>query len=82
MLPSVALDGGGEPEEVLSRTGTQIPIAPASVDSFVAALAGTFTWAATLPDPPGLPTVRAFQRAQGKVALRWLRTRLGDGESQ
>jgi hypothetical protein len=31
-----------------------------------------------MPDPPGLPTVRAFQRAQGEVALGWLRTRLGD----
>ena len=31
-----------------------------------------------MPDPPGLPTVRAFQRAQGEVTLRWLRTRLGD----
>jgi hypothetical protein len=82
MLPSVALEGGGEPEHVLSRTGTEIPIAPAAVDSFVAALAGTFTWAATLPDPPGLPTVRAFQRAQAEVTLRWLRARLGDGESQ
>ena len=34
--------------------------------------------AASRPDPPGLPTVRAFQRAQGEVAVRWLRTRLGD----
>jgi hypothetical protein len=31
-----------------------------------------------LPDPPGLPTLRAFQTAQGTHALRWLRQRLGD----
>ncbi len=82
MLPSVTLEGGGDPEDILARTGTSIPIASGAVDSFVAALAGTFTWGASLPDPPGLPTVRAFQRAQGEVALRWLRTRLGDPEPQ
>ena len=27
--------------------------------------------------PPGLPTVRAFQAAQGVIALEWLRQRLG-----
>ncbi len=30
-----------------------------------------------LPDPPGLPTLRAFQLGQGLVALDWLRRRTG-----
>jgi len=30
-----------------------------------------------LPPPPGLPTVRAFQAAQGTAALDWLRQRIG-----
>ena len=28
-------------------------------------------------DPPGLPTLRAFQRAQGVIARNWLASRLG-----
>ena len=39
----------------------------------VAAMAGYFAERGTLPDPPGLPTVRAFQRAQGQVTTAWLR---------
>ena len=39
----------------------------------VAALAGYFVERGRLPDPPGLPTVRAFQRAQGEVTIAWLR---------
>jgi hypothetical protein len=45
------------------------------VDAVLAGL-GAFFWDnARRPDPPGLPTVRAFQRAQGEVVLRWLRER-------
>jgi len=35
-------------------------------------LVGYFTERALRPPPPGLPTVRAFQAAQGTVARRWL----------
>lgn len=76
MLPSVALEGGGEPEEVLDRHGAG-RVDPDAVTAVVIADAGYFMQRARLPDPPGLPTVRAFQRAQGEVALRWLRHRLG-----
>jgi hypothetical protein len=41
------------------------------------ALTGMFLWVAGLPDPPGLPTLRAFQRGQGEAALAWLRRRTG-----
>ena len=47
------------------------------VDAVLAGLAGYFCDVARRPDPPGLPTVRAFQRAQGAVVLRWLRWRWG-----
>ena len=72
MLPAVALEGGGEPESVLARAGlgdlpaaTQLPM--------IAAMAGYFADRGRLPDPPGLPTLRPFQRAQGEVATAWLR---------
>ncbi|MFI5631759.1 hypothetical protein ACIA8E_20775 [Streptomyces sp. NPDC051664] len=48
---------------------------PDSVRS--AALAGYFLAHSLMPDPPGLPTVRAFQGAQAAAALEWLRGRLG-----
>ncbi|MFC5917444.1 hypothetical protein [Streptomyces pulveraceus] len=44
-----------------------------------AALTGYFVSSSLKPDPPGLPTPRAFQHAQGAAAPRWLRGRLGPG---
>ena len=58
MIPSMVLEGAGEPEELAERSG--LDAAGDAIDAVVAALAGTFTWAASRPDPPGLPTVRAF----------------------
>ena len=52
-------------------------VAAADVDAVLAGLAAYFVDVARRPDPPGLPTVRAFQRAQGQVVLRWLRRRWG-----
>jgi len=76
MLPSIELEGGGEPEAVLARIGLDIP--HQQLVPLVAAIAGYFAERGRLPDPPGLPTVRAFQRAQGAVTNAWLR-RLWDG---
>jgi hypothetical protein len=36
-------------------------------------MAGYFAERGRLPDPPGLPTLRPFQRAQGEVATAWMR---------
>ncbi len=79
MLPSVELEQGGAPESVLARAGLD-DLGPESLVPVVAALAGYFAERTRLPDPPGLPTLRPFQRAQGEVALAWLR-RLWDPES-
>ena len=49
---------------------------PENVDAVLAALAGFFVQRATLLPPPGLPTLREFQRAQGTESLAWLRRRL------
>ena len=72
MLPSVQLEGGGEPESALARAGLA-DLDVAAMLPLVAALAGYFVERGRLPDPPGLPTVRAFQRAQGEVTIAWLR---------
>ncbi|HTT87755.1 MAG TPA: phosphotransferase [Acidimicrobiales bacterium] len=75
--PSVALEGGPEPESLLHRFPTARDVDAGQLDPVVAAVAGFFTHHATLPPPPGLPTLRRFQAAQGRVARDWLRRRTG-----
>jgi Phosphotransferase enzyme family len=75
--PSVALQGGPDPEWVLGRAGSADGADPDAVTAVVAAVAGYFTWSAGLPSPPGLPTLRAFQAALGEHARAWLRRRTG-----
>jgi Ser/Thr protein kinase RdoA (MazF antagonist) len=77
--PSVALEGGPDPEDLLTRYRPPRPCRREQVTAMVAGVAGFFTSESPRPDPPGLPTLRAFQSAQGRVALEWLRRRTGWG---
>jgi hypothetical protein len=76
--PSVAMQGGPEPEDLLRRWPAAAGADDSAVTTAVASVAGFFTYRSLLPPPPGLPTLRSFQAAQGEVARRWLavRTRL------
>jgi hypothetical protein len=74
MVPSLALDGVS-PEDVTGRHPLTGAVPPERIDAVIAAIAGYFVGRSLLPPPPGLPTVRAFQRAQGNAALQWLRQR-------
>ena len=65
-LPSLKLEGGPDPQQVLPNAG---PLA--------AAVAGFFAARAGLPPPAGAPTVREFQRRQLEVALPWAASELG-----
>jgi aminoglycoside phosphotransferase (APT) family kinase protein len=65
-LPSLRLEGGPHPSEVLPNAG-----------GLAAAVAGFFAARAGLPPPAGAPTVRTFQRAQAEVALHWAAGELG-----
>ena len=49
---------------------------PGAVDAVLAGMAGYFVDAARRPAPARLPTLRAFQAAEGRAALTWLRERL------
>jgi hypothetical protein len=40
----------------------------------IAGLTGYWQYQGRLPDPPGLPTVRAYQRAPGETFLTWVKT--------
>jgi aminoglycoside phosphotransferase (APT) family kinase protein len=70
--PSVSMQGGPEPGDLLGLSRTGRAADPDRLLPLVAAVAGYFTRRSLLPPPPGLPTVRAFQAAQGEVTLRWL----------
>ncbi|SEU37989.1 aminoglycoside phosphotransferase family protein [Nonomuraea wenchangensis] len=67
MLPSVGMQGGPPPWELFADAEPAV----------VAAVAGYLARQSRQPAPPGLATVREFQRAQGVVALEWLRRRTG-----
>jgi aminoglycoside phosphotransferase (APT) family kinase protein len=70
--PSVAMQGGPELADLLGMSRAGRRARRQSLAAILCALAGYFTSQALQPPPPGLPTVRAFQAAQGEVARRWL----------
>ncbi len=74
--PSVAMQGGPRPDEVLALYPGTLPDTAALLCALTA-ISGYFTWGALQSPPPGLPNLRAFQDAQGRVARRWLSERLG-----
>ncbi|MEU9478440.1 phosphotransferase [Streptomyces sp. NPDC048191] len=76
MLPCVRAQGGPDPEEVFTAHPLGRDADPDAVTAALAALTGYFLRSSLNPAPPGLPTLRPFQRAQGDVALEWLRKRL------
>ncbi len=76
-LPSLKLEGGPDPEEMVASTRVGQEADPEALTAFVVALAGFFVSGSLEPPPPGVPHVRAFQRAQGEVCLDWLKLRLG-----
>ncbi|MFJ8200477.1 aminoglycoside phosphotransferase family protein [Streptomyces sp. NPDC096152] len=77
MLPCVRAQGGPDPEEVFTTHALGRAADPEAVTAALAALTGFFLSHCLRPDPPGIPALRAFQRAQGEAALAWLRARVG-----
>lgn len=76
LLPSVGLGGGPDPDTVIARYGLFAGVDEHALLTLFAALTGFFVRQSLDPDPPGLPTLRAFQRAQAEVALGWLLPRI------
>lgn len=77
MMPSMALEGGGDPQEVFTAHPVGAAADPEAVTAVVAAFTGLFLRACLRPPPPGIPHVRSFQRDQGLVCARWLHARMG-----
>ncbi|HKW06431.1 MAG TPA: phosphotransferase [Candidatus Dormibacteraeota bacterium] len=76
MAPSVAMQGGPPPSQLVDRLDLR-GVPSTAIDAAVASFAGYFVVRALEPAPPGLPTLRAFQAAQGRAAEAWLRERTG-----
>jgi len=77
-LPSVAMQGGPHPWEVFESHPAGRGVPRERLQPVLAAVAGFFLQRSTLPPPPGLSTLREFQRGQGIEALIWLRRSLGE----
>jgi aminoglycoside phosphotransferase (APT) family kinase protein len=77
LLPSVAMQGGPDPEPTFAAHPVAAGVDSDAVTTTLAALAGYLVGGSRLPAPPGLPTLRSFQLGQGLAALAWLRRRTG-----
>ncbi|MFD2763411.1 phosphotransferase family protein [Micromonospora eburnea] len=75
-LINVQVHGGHDPEALLRDLPLAAGVDPADLTGVLAGFAGFFLDGSRLPPPPGIPTVRAFQRFQGDALLRWLDRRL------
>ena len=76
MAPSVEMQGGPRCADFFESFDVG-SVPDDSINAALASMAGYFCMHSLDPPPPGIPTVRAFQAAQGAVALRWLRERTG-----
>jgi aminoglycoside phosphotransferase (APT) family kinase protein len=72
MAPSVTMQGGPSPDDVVAMTSSGRVASRQAMLAAVCAVAGYLTERSLRPAPPGLPTVRGFQAAQGEIARRWL----------
>jgi len=78
-LPSVAMQGGPEPDELFWSHPLAAGADRGDVLAVLAEFAGFMIEGATQPPPPGLPALRGFQLAQGRPAIRWLKRTMAAG---
>jgi aminoglycoside phosphotransferase (APT) family kinase protein len=73
MLPSVALQGGGDPATNFREHAVSDGVHDDDLRAGLAGLSGYFAWSSRQPAPLGIPNLRRFQAAQGVATVRWLR---------
>ncbi|MEV7134431.1 phosphotransferase [Arthrobacter sp. NPDC093128] len=71
-------DPGFDVESVLRSHQVFAPATAAGINRVLSGLGAYFTDAGRQPPPPGLPTLRAFQRTQGEAVILWLRQRISE----
>lgn len=76
LLLEVAAHGGHDVDRIVAGHPLTRDVDPGEVTQVVLAVAGMFEYKCRQPAPPGLPTLRAFQRAYARTATGWLRRRL------
>jgi aminoglycoside phosphotransferase (APT) family kinase protein len=72
LLVNVRLHGGHDVDALLRRIAAGSGADEADLRAVLAAMAGFFFEYARRPPPPGIPTVREFQRVQGNALVEWL----------
>jgi hypothetical protein len=73
---NVRLHGGRDADALLARAPVAAGVEPRVFTAVLAGMAGSFADISRRPPPPGIPTVRAFQRLHAEVLLDWVRARL------
>lgn len=73
MLPSVAMQHGGDPQAIFWSQPTTSGVDRCAVRAVLAAVTGYLLHGAVQPPPPGIANLRPFQLAQAVAALDWLR---------
>ena len=74
MLPSVAMQGGGEPASLFWDHPNARGADRDAVRAVLSGITAYFVHGSVQPAPPGIANLRRFQAAQGVAALEWLRT--------
>jgi hypothetical protein len=73
---NLLLYGGVNIDPLVARLASDTDVTQDLLVDVLAGYTGYFIDAARQPPPPGLPTLRAFQRAQADALLPWVRQRL------
>jgi len=76
VITSHATDAASpDPDDVLARVATDYRVDEEVLVDLLASILAYFEDAWRRPDPPGLPTLRAFQKFQGDALRGWLQRR-------
>ena len=79
LLANVQLHGGHDTRRLLTQRAIAHGADRDDLLTVLIALAGYFADYARRPAPPGLPTLRAFQRVQADALLSWFQEEWADG---
>ncbi|MCZ2819677.1 phosphotransferase [Modestobacter sp. VKM Ac-2977] len=74
----MAVHGGLDPATLATGLPAVAAADPADVTDLLLVLTGMWALTMRAPAPPGIPTLRAFQRRFHGVALHWARSRLAE----
>jgi hypothetical protein len=79
LIPHLILTGHtpAQAERVLAGVSAWASTPPGTITSYAAASAGYWTRSSRLPDPPGVPGLRAYQARAAQAAISWTAYRTG-----